>query len=531
MHMNVNVVLEGSNVGDWNFYELNDRRLWVYDLWDTGFFEKIQAHMRNSSDDRGLYQKVRQEIIDHPHGCAVVLETPNRALAISDHFQSYTLFYLEDGENVTITDRPETLVHDSSKLDQNNLYGFMYTRHTLGNRTFIKRLKQIPAGQLLEVSDTACMLKPHYVYENEYNTGFDEEAGIKELRDLFIEVFKEFVTLNQNRQLVLLLSGGYDSRLILWALDQVQAPNVLLCSYGNRFQRDVKWAQDFSKLTPYQWVFVRRHYGSMRSYYQSEEKKQYYAQAHKFCRKPNTIDMVAIKSLKERGLLEDDTVFINGMSGGFISGAHLEPELKQPVSYDQITDLITQRHFNMWNWEESREVVRDTVKQQIYDDLSNSAILEEHSDSLFEWWGWRERQSKIMVSTVNEFDWHGYRLAMPLWDKRLADFFRKVPFEHRLNQEFFKKFTASLKTRSGGSFNEVPHTVNDQAGPLLKARRFAEYITQPKWGSYTIAQIKQAKGIANEVLGTGKMNRPPKIAGISTGLIVSELLKNYELEN
>ena len=184
----------------------------------------------------------------------------------------------------------------------------------------------------------------------------------------------------------------------------------------------------------------------------------------------------------------------------------------------------------MWNWDSADPKVKETVKNQIVTDLKNAPIEEQFSDSLYEWWVWRERQSKLMVSLLNEFIWHGHRLSMPLWDKRLVDIFRTVPFEERLNQKLFKELLEELTTSSGNKITDAPYTAREKASPLLKLRRVTEYFAEPKWGSYTIRQILASKKEAENIIGTRKLTNPPKIAGISNGLLVKEMSEKFPVE-
>lgn len=530
--MQTHIKLHGSLLTKWNYFTNNNFEVWLYDQWNSGFYEAIQSILTSKGpDEEQLISEVISTVQSWNHPFALVIRSSNHCLVFTDHIQSYTLFYVVSGHTVSISDEPYSILNEESALSKPHLQGFMFTRYALGDRTFMNNLYQLPAGQYLHVTDSNYEIKDHYIFQNEYRKSIDPENKKNEIYETTIQVFKNLLELTGDRQLILFFSGGYDSRFILWALDKLQAPNVLLCSYGRKWQRDVNWAGKFAEFVPYPWVYVKKNYRSMRKYYQSMDKREYYSKNHKLCRKPNTMDMVAIHDLKRRGMVDDNAIFLNGNSGGFISGAHLENELAQPVSYQTVADLVCKRHCVMWNWQDAPKEVKDTVYQQILTDLKQAPIQEKLSDSLYEWWVWRERQSKLMISMLNQFDWHGYPLSMPLWDKRMVNTFNTIPFKYRYRQHLFKEFVSELTTSKGRKFTEAPYTERKKAPIFLKLRRFTEYLAQPKWGSYRLSQILTSKNVAKQTIGTRKLTRPPKIAGISNGLLVKDLMKQFKLES
>lgn len=531
MKIDVNIKLKGTSVCRWKYHRNDSVEIWFYDIWNTKRINQLITIVNSSNDDE-IYENLLAIIKKWNQPYALIIKTRVRVLAFTDHFQSYTLFYHISDNKTIITDFPQQIVNqENATICEQNIPAFMFTRYTFGSRTLINNLYQIPAGQYLCVSKNKHELRHHYLFQYEDNGAFNHIEKQKELKQILVDVFSDLLKLSEGRQLVLLFSGGYDSRLILWALDFIKAPNVLLCSYGRWWQRDVKWAKEFAEFVPYPWVHVKKNYRTRKSFYQSSLRKKYYRETHKFCRKPYIMDLAAVNHLKQNRLITDDAIFINGMCGGFISGGVLNKNLLKPISLDKQVEMICKKHCVMWNWNHAALTSKKIVKSQIMADLKKAPVNCKNAGNLYEWWVWRERLTKLMVSSADELNWMGYQLAMPLWDKRLVEFFKSIPFEERLGQKFFISFIQDLKTSSGKYFTEAPHTIRDKPHVFLKLRRLLEYLAHPRWNSYTVSDIRSSKKIAKQTIGTGKLAKQPQVMGISNGLLMQYLTKKYNIRS
>ncbi|WP_269848621.1 asparagine synthase-related protein [Methanosarcina horonobensis] len=55
-----------------------------------------------------------------------------------------------------------------------------------------------------------------------------------------------------------------------------------------------------------------------------------------------------------------------------------------------------------------------------------------------------ERQAKFIINSVRVYEFFGYEWRIPLWDAELMEFFLRVPIEHRINRNLYKKIRQRL---------------------------------------------------------------------------------------
>ena len=64
--------------------------------------------------------------------------------------------------------------------------------------------------------------------------------------------------------------------------------------------------------------------------------------------------------------------------------------------------------------------------------INIDVVLEDKKlHSIFEEYSWKERQTKFIINSVRCYEFYGYKYLVPLWDKDLASFFRKVNLKHK----------------------------------------------------------------------------------------------------
>ena len=152
-------------------------------------------------------------------------------------------------------------------------------------------------------------------------------------------------------------------------------------------------------------------------------------------------DYFAVRYLKNNNLISKDAVFIPGHTGDFLSGRKLDKEL-QNSSFKKIKNLILRDHINFNK--------NSTL-------LNHSIDLAGNHWSAYENWVMKERQSKFIVNSTYVFEFFGYTCYMPLWDKRLVDFFKSLPFHQKLNGKLYKETCYELFETSGLNFKNELH--------------------------------------------------------------------------
>ena len=85
--------------------------------------------------------------------------------------------------------------------------------------------------------------------------------------------------------------------------------------------------------------------------------------------------MPAIFLYKEKYSIPEDSLFVNGNSGDFISGGHIPKELfnKTKIKEYDLIDLIIKKHFCLWD-----RCLSDTYYPKISHNLKN--LIHQHKN-------------------------------------------------------------------------------------------------------------------------------------------------------
>ena len=104
-----------------------------------------------------------------------------------------------------------------------------------------------------------------------------------------------------DRQIVVPLSAGNDSRLVASVLKHLGAKNVKCYSYGTKGNFEAKIAKIIADKLGYEWKFVPLTHKSEKKFYASDEFKLYLDYSETFCSVPYFQGLSTIKYLKDLG--------------------------------------------------------------------------------------------------------------------------------------------------------------------------------------------------------------------------------------
>jgi asparagine synthase (glutamine-hydrolysing) len=158
-------------------------------------------------------------------------------------------------------------------------------------------------------------------------------------------------------------------------------------------------------------------------------------------------DWPAVWTLKRLQLIPEDGVFVPGHTGDFLSGGHIPLILEREgdCTRDRLVELLWDKHFSLNSaglvGRDLAELVRGKLADQLAWFQGGSAA--ETADA-FEWWEWKERQSKFIGNAVRVYEFWGYEWRMPLWDAEWMHFWERVPLEHRIGKRMYNHYVLRL---------------------------------------------------------------------------------------
>jgi len=408
------------------------------------FKENIFLNQKSSEYDI----KKNIEILNKLNGSFLfIVETSNSVLCVVDRIRSIPLFYSSYGNQLLITDDANYLRNRiNASLNEEPGAEFFVTGYVTGPDTLFNGISQLQAGEFLLFNkltgDYAIHRYFHYLH-GDYSTDSEEQL-LALLDKVMLSVFSRLIetTVNQGKKIVVPLSGGLDSRIIVAMLKRLGVDDVICYSYGKKGNIEAEISRKVAESLGYTWHFVE--YTSRRWYdcYHSDEMRAYERYAANLTSLPHIQDFLAVKILKEEGKIPYTAVFIPGHSGDMLAGSWIPNNIENlPHTAEYCINHSLQRHYSLWEWNNKNKKMELLFQERIRKSIGNISIYD--ADSLangIEYFNFKERQAKFIVNSVRVYEFFGFEWRIPLWDAELIDFFLKIPLNERIHTAFYKKY-------------------------------------------------------------------------------------------
>jgi asparagine synthase (glutamine-hydrolysing) len=370
---------------------------------------------KNIADESSLVDLLQKLIGNF----AVVITKPHFVAAAVDHIRSFPILYQINN------DQPQFInVEDvqSLKRDEASIHAFKSAWCVPGNNTLLKDVFQLQAGQYI-FAQPEKRSEPQFYYHH-FQAQKTKELIAKEAQTHIDNAFERLKPLLHQKQILIPLSGGYDSRLVLASLIKAGHTNILAYTYGNANSHEVIIAQKVCEQLHVKWAFVEYNEAIFNEFF-SESWELYSNNNHFFSGLPHEQDFFALNELKKRGLLEDKFVAIPGFCGDLLGGS-VTAYSPTNFSLEGLIEFIEKRHFQGQNL--AIEIPSDfEIKDEttFYD--------------AYQHWFVCNKVSKFIVNSVRVYEHFGGNWVLPFWDKDLIKYWYSIPYSERKKQKWYNQ--------------------------------------------------------------------------------------------
>jgi len=386
---------------------------------------------------------------------AVVHRIGETLLVAEDRTRSFPLFYGSGKDGFYLSDDPRWVrdqVQDSD-LDRLSVSEFLLAGYVAGSDTFYPHVKQVQAGEMLVIRRVDSRFACQTIRYFQYTHGNVVEKSTEELHALLDQIllraFDRLVWFANGRTIVVSLSGGYDSRLIVLMLKRIGYENVLAYNYGRPRNAESQVSREVAKALGIRWEFVPYSNEAWSRWYRTEEYGRYRRFADGLVSIPHIQDWPAVWELTKQRILPRDSVVVPGeLAIGGMARFPIVSSREIRMREDQLIQLIYNTDYIL---QDSSRQTMDT-KSGIYGKIKtmlggrSSYSLEGAADAYERWW-WQERAAKFLLNSVRVFEYWGYEWWAPLWDPELIDFWSTVPLAHRFRKSLHKSYVRKLERR------------------------------------------------------------------------------------
>ncbi len=365
-----------------------------------------------------------------------------------DKIRSTPLFFTKIKDNFFINSDPKNLINLNNfdkLIDKNARLEIAMSGFVIGNKTIYNKLHSLKAGEIVMFHENSYEYSKYYRYFGEIvNKSFEDY--VEELSEVTLNIFRKMLNKIGDRQIIIPLSAGNDSRLVASILKHLGAKNVKCYSYGSSGNFEAKIAKKISKKLNFEWKLIPLTHKSEKNFYASKDYKHYLDFSETYCSVPYIQSLSSIKYLKDTNWINDDAIFINGNSGDFISGGHINFNMinnskidNEKLRKENILNQLIEKHFSLWGHLKTNYNL-DKLKINLWDEIirgcgkiqknSNDHLLYEYSEFV-------NRQSEYVINGQRIYEYYGYDWRLPLWNDEYLFFWQKVPLDYKIKQKLY----------------------------------------------------------------------------------------------
>lgn len=383
---------------------------------------------------------------------SVVIDKPALQAAAVDATRTYPMYFTLSGQ---LSDNPHTFpakgIADRRIVDFYNATGA-----TPEGSTLIDSIFQVcPSHYAFWQPPKGWDQKPYRTYFCKKSE--EKPCSERQLAEVLDAVAERLVRSCGGRQVVVPLSGGYDSRLIAVMLKSHGYDNLLAYTVGKKGIAECRMAEQVANRLGI------KHYNIDISDTQTQELcyadraefERYYQFMGNYGNFTWMFEFAAIKKLRAMGCLSSDAVFVPGHSGDFLAGSHIT---KAGVTARDTAASLNRKIMYISN----ENGYRRSVSEYIFGYIQTLLVEGITPYSAYQNFIMQNRQAHNIINSARVYEFFGYNVRMPLWDTQLMDVFRFLPIEQLQNCRLYNATLLKIFEENNIGFAKKEESFNPQ---------------------------------------------------------------------
>lgn len=280
----------------------------------TNFYDDAFASSLESAREKDLERLLKES----KGNFAVVINNNDFVVAAVDRIRSFPLFYKVESNKISITDHLPRQGEEYC-LDESSLPFFIENSCTEGDKTLLKDWKQLRPGEyfLYNKQNNEYSIKRYFAFEPMKPA---KQLDHAEMKKIYLKTISDILEQIGDRPIIVMLSGGYDSRSILSVLTELKASNVFAYTYGVQDSFEKSIAEKISVKLNLNWQFIEYTDELLQEFF-SESWKELSNKNHNFSSLPGEQDFFAFTYLKSKNHLPENGVVLSGFLGDCLGGS------------------------------------------------------------------------------------------------------------------------------------------------------------------------------------------------------------------
>lgn len=418
----------------------------------------------------------------------------DRAQLLADRPRSFPLFYAKRGKdwivgsNAARTAAAAGLTRRSARGEA----ALLHCGHTLGPDTLFQNLFTVPAGSRVQLEPNGAVTQRAFSRFSYPQMRVSDDATYEEMFSAAMDMaLTRALNVIGERRIVLPLSGGIDSRLLLAWLQRLGAGKIIAFTYGKADAHEVTVSRQVAAEAGIEWHWVETNYLDIAHHWQSSPIHDFLSSTWSGTALPHVQDWWALTRLTENSILEPGDVVMPGHT--VVGNMHHGEVLDWPDPDSAIQHAVDSHHWSLRGKHPKAGMERTLVdeaiasaKQEVGFDGSRAA-----TQACIEWFGARERQAKYINNSVRAYEYFGLEWAMPMLDPELWDVCMVGDEAHSVDRGWYATLTNRIWREATGSelaFHTAPG-ISLPAG----ARAFALSILRKTRGDRVLSRYRSVR--------------------------------------
>lgn len=301
------------------------------------------------------------------------------ALAYCDKQLSFPLYVSKNAASISCSYPHRTI----ASLDEIAIVEYESTKYGYTNsvRTFDSDVLQISAGHYCAIENNVISIYP---YTNYIHSDADSDINKKtsELDSVYNTIVTKLIKQTSGKKILLFISSGKDSVMLLLKLVELGYKNVIACSFGKKYNYEHIFTKKLCSHLGIEYLFLDISCDS-------EQLDRYIEYHYPKPYAPRYLFVHVVEKLKC-----DELLFVTGIGGDFLSGKY---------THDS----------KMLNNENNIYILRDNMCNY---------------------------QTKIRNRHLDVFEYFGVNYFSPYFDNEYTNYWNSVSLDLKMNQKLYKYY-------------------------------------------------------------------------------------------
>lgn len=440
-------------------FSVGNCTIWIKSNFEQKRLDDLISNLLILISSRDDAQEKISGFINNIYGnFSLIVKSDCLSLIAVDKIRTYPLYYIVFEDQIVFSSNAKKLIKRYNlKVSMESALSIASSGYTIGNDTLFQELKALCAGEFALFTDRL-ELKTYYMYSPWKEKSQQKEELLTELKTIVLELVSKIYHNNIDKTIVIPLSAGFDSRLIVSAFKEIGAANIMCFSYGIKGNSESLTAKKVAEKLGYKWEFIPLNVKRQREFQSTELYSDYLDMVDSGLSVPFYQDIAAIYFMKQSPTFPSNAIFINGQTGDYISGGHIPRDSNNEISVNSqnLVEKILSKHFSLWpdllnhkNFKVLQALVSNEISRIVKKDPSPKEAAH-----IFEGFEYLNRQTKYIVSGQWNYEFFECSWELPFWDEKFMNFWQTVPYKFKINQKLFKEF--AYKNNWGGVWNDIP---------------------------------------------------------------------------